>query len=713
MRTYLLSRPSRFAVFITIALLGVSCAAQQALRQDLLDIEAEHRSAVDLLAASPAAAALLDIVRYQDARTGSVEIAAWAAHPDPTVRAAAYRGLGLVGGPVARARLVGGLSDSDAAVRQSAAFGLAQVWAWPMAELLARQIHEELALVLDPLAAGEDAPFVALARSELYLAEAPDWDQVLDGDGSPSYLFIALGLLCKTSRRAGEDLPVLGALQPASLDVASVSGLLYALAQCGPPRDQIGDPELVSWLVERASAEDEDGAVSAWRALGRFESALVIDILRSGLADAKTARRRLAALRSLGQLGPPGEVELLGALSLDDPLLASQAAVALSRSENPELWGLLVDLLGKDGAASGPVALARLEALISLSARSAPPQDEFVRSEFSVPKQVVASAEGSDELVLRRAGFSLSLCLAVAGGDAETLSLLLEQSEGSDDTGLPVVAAIVLASRNEDLVEGALLERLDSDDLLVAGIAAAALGDREGNHITERLVTAYGKASGPEKWALREALAVALLARPGLPPAAVIQMRDDPSAAVRLAVYRHAISAEERVDLGPVPQSLPIRDLPDASFGVGNVRGARIVTSRGTLELVLFPDLAPGAVANFVDLAERGFYSELLFHRVVPDFVVQAGDPTGTGWGGPGYSVRDEFSSRPFLRGSLGMARSDKDTAGSQWFITHSRQPHLDRHYTLFGQLSGGWKVLDGISVGDRIESITIDRISP
>jgi cyclophilin family peptidyl-prolyl cis-trans isomerase len=354
-----------------------------------------------------------------------------------------------------------------------------------------------------------------------------------------------------------------------------------------------------------------------------------------------------------------------------------------------------------------------LEALTVLSARSAPTQEEFVGSQISVPMQVVVSARSSDELVLRRAGFSLELSLAVAGGDVSALTRLLDESTSSEDAGLPVVAAIVLASRSEEIVEGALLDRLDSADPLVAGIVAAALGERDGAHITQRLVTAYSKASAPPKWALREALAVALLGRSGLPPASVIQMRDDPSAAVRLAVYRHAISAEERVDLGPVPQELPLRDLPDAAFGVGNVRGARVVTSRGTLELVLFPDVAPGAVANFVNLAERGFYSDLFFHRVVPDFVVQAGDPTGTGWGGPGYSIRDEFSSRPFLRGSLGMARSEKDTAGSQWFITHSRQPHLDRHYTLFGQLSGGWDVLDGIAVGDRIESITIDRRSP
>jgi len=582
-----------------------------------------------------------------------------------------------------------------------------------MSELRARQIQEELALILDPLEAGDDARFIALARSELSLAEAPDWDEALDGGNGPSYLFVALGLLCKTARRAGEDLPLLPALRLSSANKASASGLLYALAQCGPPSEQTEDTGLVDWLVEHARAEDEDDAVSAWRALGRLEASLVLDTLRGGLVDAKTSRRRLAALRALSQLGLAGEAPLSLALASDDPLLASTAANALSRREIPALWGRLVDLLVRDGAASGPVALARLEALTVLSGRSAPGPEDSAQSEFSVPIQVIRSARSSAELVLRRAGFSLELSLAVAGGDRAAIKNLLDESVSSEDSGLPVVAAVVLASRTEEVVEGALLDRLDSEDLLVAGIAANALGEREGTHITQRLVTAYGEASGPQKWALREALALALLERPGLPTAALLQMRDDPSAAVRLAVYRHAIAAEERVDLGPVPQELPLRALPDATFGVGDVQGARIVTSRGTLELVLFPDVAPGAVANFVALVEEGFYSNIIFHRVVPDFVVQAGDPTGTGWGGPGYTIRDEFSSRPFLRGSLGMARSNKDTAGSQWFITQSRQPHLDRHYTLFGQLSGGWDVLDGIAVGDRIESITIDRSSP
>lgn len=713
--------PAARLVWMTLlcAVLGTSCAAQQQLRQDLLDIEAEHNLAEQRLANTPVSAALLDIARYRDARSGSVAIAGWAAHPDPVVRSAAYRALGLVGGPIASSRLAGGLEDPERAVRQAAAFGLSQVWAWPMAKLRGRQLQEEMALLLDPLAAEGDAPFIALARSELPLAETPDWGEALAQSSGSSHLFGAFGLLCKTRKGAGEEAPQLPVLRPVVLKAVPVAaaspggpGAAYALAQCGPHPDQSADSALISWLVGETTGPDADRGVSAWRALGRFEADAVLPLLQSGLVEAPTPRLRLAALRALGQLGPSGEPALLQALSSDDPVISAEAAGALARSGNASAWGLLIELLRAEGAGAGPVARARLQALVRLSAPPASPTEGSGTPSVAPPQDLFSAARASDELVIRRVGFSLAVAAAVLAQDEPTLRALLDEATTSVDAGLTVVFVLALASRTEDWIEGILLERLDSPNPLIAGIAVSALAAREGAHITQRLVSAYEKASAPAHWELREGLAVALLGRPGLSGALVIQMRDDPSAAVRLAVYRHAIEQEERVDLGPVPQELRLTDLPDAHFGVGDVQGATVVTSRGKLDLVLFPELAPAAVANFVRLVEQGFYTDLIFHRVVPDFVVQVGDPTGTGWGGPGHSIRDEFSTRPFLRGSLGMARSGKDTAGSQWFITHSRQPHLDRHYTLFGQLSGGWDVLDALAVGDRIESITIQRSS-
>jgi len=137
-------------------------------------------------------------------------------------------------------------------------------------------------------------------------------------------------------------------------------------------------------------------------------------------------------------------------------------------------------------------------------------------------------------------------------------------------------------------------------------------------------------------------------------------------------------------------------------------RIARIQTDRGSLELVLFAWDAPLTVYNFSSLAERGYFDRQHFHRVVPNFVIQAGDPRGDGNGGPGYAIRDEINRDRYLRGTLGMALSGPNTGGSQFFVTHSPQPHLDGGYTVFGQLRQGEAALDRIVQGDRIVRITV-----
>lgn len=119
-------------------------------------------------------------------------------------------------------------------------------------------------------------------------------------------------------------------------------------------------------------------------------------------------------------------------------------------------------------------------------------------------------------------------------------------------------------------------------------------------------------------------------------------------------------------------------------------------------------DKAPLTVLNFIELAEDGFFDSLSFHRVIPNFVAQGGDPTGTGWGGPGYSIRCEYSDESYSRGSVGIATSGKDTGGSQFFFTHSAQPHLDARYTVFGRVVGGMEAVDVLVPGDKILTIII-----
>ena len=137
---------------------------------------------------------------------------------------------------------------------------------------------------------------------------------------------------------------------------------------------------------------------------------------------------------------------------------------------------------------------------------------------------------------------------------------------------------------------------------------------------------------------------------------------------------------------------------------------ATIETSKGKIELELTPDKTPVTVANFVNLAQKGFYNGVTFHRVINDFMIQGGDPTGTGAGGPGYRFEDEFNTslKHDGPGVLSMANAGPGTNGSQFFITHVATPWLDGKHTVFGRVSKGQDVVNAIKQGDKIVSVTI-----
>jgi cyclophilin family peptidyl-prolyl cis-trans isomerase/HEAT repeat protein len=149
-------------------------------------------------------------------------------------------------------------------------------------------------------------------------------------------------------------------------------------------------------------------------------------------------------------------------------------------------------------------------------------------------------------------------------------------------------------------------------------------------------------------------------------------------------------------------------DYERAAARIGKSVRALVATDKGAFTIELLPEDAPLTVDNFVVLARRGYFNGISFHRVVPNFVVQGGDPRGDGNGGPGYQIRDEMNTVPYDRGAVGMALSGRDTGGSQWFVTHSPQPHLDGGYTVFGRVVSGMEVVDRIARGDRIRTITI-----
>ncbi len=178
---------------------------------------------------------------------------------------------------------------------------------------------------------------------------------------------------------------------------------------------------------------------------------------------------------------------------------------------------------------------------------------------------------------------------------------------------------------------------------------------------------------------------------------------------------------------GGQPPETPGQEAPS----VESTQVAVMTTSKGVMKLEFYPDVAPGHVENFVKLANEGFYDGVKWHRIVPGFVVQAGDPLTKdvagevvkrvaegmqqagdppiGTGGPGYQIPAEFNARPHLRGTLAMARSaDPDSGGSQFYICLAPQPGLDGQYTVFGAVIEGLEIIDALVVGDVIESVRI-----
>jgi cyclophilin family peptidyl-prolyl cis-trans isomerase len=174
------------------------------------------------------------------------------------------------------------------------------------------------------------------------------------------------------------------------------------------------------------------------------------------------------------------------------------------------------------------------------------------------------------------------------------------------------------------------------------------------------------------------------------------------------------VKALRGADPGPaMPRAAPPRPPLDPAVVLGHDVTWTIETTRGRVAIALEPDVAPWHVAAIVALTQKHFYDGLVWHRVVPDFVVQGGDPTGTGAGGPGYTLPAEPDSSlegaGYATGAVGIADAGKDTGGSQWFVMHDRAPHLDGRYTRIGRVIAGQDVIDALQVDDRITRATVD----
>ena len=402
----------------------------------------------------------------------------------------------------------------------------------------------------------------------------------------------------------------------------------------------------------------------------------------------------IQALRALSAIGDVASVPVLTGIVADaeaDAALRVEAMTALSTLATADSVDLLLELISDPSPAMRSAAirtLARVDPDTFLAALSGLDRD---------PEWTVRAAE-ADALAT----------LPQPRGDAR-LRILLEDD---DSRVVSAVLAARLASGAPG-TEAMLIERLGVEDFGARASAAGGLARLGALASVPSLVEAYREALGDTTYVARAAILSALaeldpmVARPLLEEAL-----GDRDWAVRVRAAELLRDGGAAVDDGvfrPAPAGRAISD-PEW-FALVSPRfspHAYIETDRGVIEIELAIIDAPLTVANFVALARSGFFDDVAIHRVVPDFVAPGGDPRGDGEGGPGYTIRDEINMRPYLRGTVGMALAWPDTGGSQFFITHSPQPHLDGHYTVFGHVVAGMDVVDRLAPGDVIQQIRI-----
>jgi HEAT repeat protein/cyclophilin family peptidyl-prolyl cis-trans isomerase len=458
---------------------------------------------------------------------------------------------------------------------------------------------------------------------------------------------------------------------------------------------RINDPRAGSVLLSLLQGDGTISRAFAARGLGIIKEPRAVEPLTAIAANAReVVNVRVEAIRSLADLNASAAAETLVAIinSGSDANLRLEAVTALGLLGGPSTADVLVDLLSDPwptmrGAALG--ALARVD------------PDTFL---------VAISGLDPDPHWSVRAALAGALAMLPAERAQPRLTEMLT------DQDQRVVPAVLnaLASVGAPTATATLIERLNADDPVVRQSAAAGLARLKAASAVDALVAAYARAEKDPTYVARAAIlsAVVELNREAAAPLIERALADHdwamrvratqllgPSSTTRDILHRirpaPAIGPAELNELGPMinPSVSPI---------------AHIETVKGVIQIELAVLDAPRAVANFTSLARRNFLGGTPFHRVVPNFVAQDGDPRGDGEGSPGYTIRDEINQRPYLRGTVGMALDWQDTAGSQFFITHSPQPHLDARYTVFGQVVQGMDVVDRLQQGDQIRSVRI-----
>lgn len=614
------------------------------------------------------------------------------------VRARAYRALGRIQDPGLVDAMAKGLDDKKPGVRAEAAFALGELFDHAAEAPLTQGMK------------GEKDPAV-----QVRIIEA------LGKCGTEASVAPLAALLAspqpELAQTAALALGYLAYHQHVSLDAAGTA-LRQALIT--------GDPEL-QW---RAAFAVQRGKVS-----------MGLTGLRHALRS-KDPRVLIYALKALGAVGhrPQADlalpflkhqdwrvrVEALRALgALKSNFNASQASLLLD-DPNEHVVLTAIDTMGKLAGGGGTGRLDVFKETTDWRIRAAVLRAGAEGEGDGALLDVKLARNDPDWHIREAAAQALGIVRS------EQALLLMEGLVHDDSPQVVTTVVTALASFPQKHAVEMLRGFLSSSDPIILSAAAEGAGERYDYYAVAPLVEAYDRLVSPTDSeamiAILKAFPPILTATPDDDPIGILEDKDRDKAMALLESARHdgdptvsaaAATALTTITGKTVEPATPPSTTPPPQFDLdlamaleqGKNPLATVATNRGNFTIRLMGNEAPGTVANFVTLARRGFYNGLTFHRVVPDFVVQGGDPRGDGWGGPGYTIRCEYNPLLYSRGRVGMALSGKDTGGSQFFITHSPQPHLNGRYTIFGEVTEGMDVVDQIQVGDTITEIRLEGI--
>jgi cyclophilin family peptidyl-prolyl cis-trans isomerase/HEAT repeat protein len=622
------------------------------------------------------------------------------AQPDSSIRSAGAMSLGRLRDPRGLPLLLPLLLDPDSTVQVAALFAVGHLGDSSAVPRLIDRARDPAPL------SGSAALELITAVAKLGGSQAPGFlSRVMEGGvfgGRDDAIYLA--------RRAALESWRLGSRAPVEALLGLVGdrreetryAAVYSLGRVGA---RVAGPRLLDALADRDAPAVRAAAAraltQAYADSAGLRADAVTDLLLRGVSD-PDAGVRIQALRSLATFHLARTISKVLPL-LDDPGNNVQVQAAQTLADLPGSEAV-AELSRIAGGTRGSFARRR-EAFLALGRLDSAAYAALApRYEASADwRERAAAATGW----ARYGGSDLARFLGDRDARVVAAALLAwgERAEGADST-------YVAACRRS----------LSHADAAVRSVAADGVARAADPTDIPALVTAYGRAamdSVPD--AALSALGGLSAIRGASPQAARRIDREalaDLSPPQDYVVRRWAeahwpAAADAWGSAYPIATGRTLEDYRDIArrylVGLGPGRYPRVrmeVDQLGAVELELFGPEAPLTVANFLRLAERRFFDGVRFHRVVPNFVVQAGDPRGDGWGGPGGAIRDEINRRRYVGYVLGMALSGPETGGSQWFITLSQQPHLDGGYTVFGQVTDGVSVLLRITQGDLIRSI-------